>query len=135
MSDFVISKPGPSIFKIAVLRESKENLHIALYAAIGFKSKSESSTSGCWTRYCNAFFAGLTLHADAGIRAQAVAVMKRILRGVPRMRNAMLLGVAGLAARIPDDTPEVIQLGTHNQNCMLYLISHQDQRQRCCGAA
>ncbi|KAL0053523.1 hypothetical protein WJX82_006983 [Trebouxia sp. C0006] len=52
---------------------------------------------------------GLTLHADAGIRAQAVAVMKRILRGVPRMRNAMLLGVAGLAARIPDDTPEAIK--------------------------
>lgn len=38
--------------------------------------------------------------------------MKRILRGVPRMRNAMLLGVAGLAARIPDDTPEVIDPGT-----------------------
>ncbi len=72
-------------------------------------------------------FAGLTLHADAGIRAQAVAVMKRILRGVPRMRNAMLLGVAGLAARIPDDTPEVIKLGTNKQNCMLYLKLHQDQ--------
>ena len=77
--------------------------------------------------YCNAFFAGLTLHADAGIRAQAVAVMKRILRGVPRMRNAMLLGVAGLAARIPDDTPEVIHPGTNKQNCMLYLKLHQDQ--------
>ncbi len=41
--------------------------------------------------------------------------MKRILRGVPRMRNAMLLGVAGLAARIPDDTPEVIVPGTNSQ--------------------
>ena len=52
--------------------------------------------------------------------------MKRILRGVPRMRNAMLLGVAGLAARIPDDTPEVIQLGTNDQSCMPDLKMHQD---------
>ena len=36
--------------------------------------------------------------------------MKRILRGLPRLRNAMLLGLAGLAARIPDDTPEVLKL-------------------------
>ena len=42
------------------------------------------------------------------------------------MRNAMLLGVAGLAARIPDDTPEVIQLGTNDQSCMPYLNMHQD---------
>ena len=51
--------------------------------------------------------AGLTLHADPDIRAQAMSVMKRILRGLPRLRNAMLLGLAGLAARILDDTPEV----------------------------
>ena len=54
--------------------------------------------------------AGLTLHADLSIRTQAIATIKRILRGVPRLRNSMLLGVAGLAARIPDDNPEVHQL-------------------------
>ncbi len=53
--------------------------------------------------------------------------MKRILRGVPRMRNAMLLGVAGLAARIPDDTPEVIHPGTNSQKCILYMKLRQDQ--------
>ena len=39
-----------------------------------------------------------------------MSVMKRILRGLPRLRNAMLLGLAGLAARVPDDTPEVRML-------------------------
>ena len=61
-------------------------------------------------RQASATCAGLTLHADAGIRGQAVSVIKRILRGVPRLRNAMLLGVAGLAARIPDETPEVLYM-------------------------
>ena len=50
---------------------------------------------------------GLILHADPGIRTQAVAAMKRVLRGMPRLRNALVLGLAGLAARIPDDHPEV----------------------------
>ena len=36
-----------------------------------------------------------------------MSVMKRVVRGLPRLRNAMLLGLAGQAARIPDDTPEV----------------------------
>ncbi|KAL3146696.1 hypothetical protein ABBQ32_000920 [Trebouxia sp. C0010 RCD-2024] len=52
---------------------------------------------------------GLTLHADPDIRAQAMSVMKRILRGLPRLRNAMLLGLASLAARILDDSPEAIR--------------------------
>ncbi len=65
-----------------------------------------------------ATYAGLALHADSSIRAQAVSVMKRILRGVPRLRNAMLLGVAGLAARIPDDTPEV----THACACACFGV-------------
>ena len=65
--------------------------------------------------------AGLTLHADAEIRAQAMSVMKRILRGLPRLRNAMLLGMAGLAARIPDDTPEVIlPMCLHEHQCCLW---------------
>lgn len=35
--------------------------------------------------------------------------MKRMLRGMPRLRNALVLGLAGLVARIPDDIyhPEV----------------------------
>lgn len=52
---------------------------------------------------------GLILHADASIRSQAINAIKRILRGVPRLRNAMLLGVAGLAARTTDDNPEAIK--------------------------
>lgn len=39
--------------------------------------------------------------------------MKRVLRGMPRLRNALVLGLAGLAARIPDDHPEVIAAPTH----------------------
>ncbi len=42
MSAFVISRPEPSIFKIAVLGESNKALHIALDTAIGFSSASHS---------------------------------------------------------------------------------------------
>ncbi len=127
MSAFVISRPEPSVFKIAVLRESNKTLHIALDNSNWLQLQVKARHIWLLDMMLQYIFAGLTLHADAGIRAQAVAVMKRILRGVPRMRNAMLLGVAGLAARIPDDTPEVIELGTHKQNCMLYLNLHQGQ--------
>lgn len=65
--------------------------------------------------------AGLTLHADPDIRSQAMSVMKRILRGLPRLRNAMLLGLAGLAARISDDTPEVLKLPSLHVGCSLHL--------------
>ena len=50
-----------------------------------------------------------------------MSVMKRILRGLPRLRNAMLLGLAGLAARIPDDTPEVLEATI--STCRLFCAS------------
>ena len=56
------------------------------------------------------FPAALILHADPGVRSQAVLVMKRVLRALPRLRNALVLGVAGLAARTHDDHPEVCLL-------------------------
>ena len=41
------------------------------------------------------------------VRQMAAEVMRRVLRGLPGLRNAMLLGMATFLSRIPDDYPEV----------------------------
>ena len=51
-----------------------------------------------------------TTHADPSIAAEAVQVMIRVLRGLPRLRNAVLQGQASFARSqgLPDDHPEVL---------------------------
>lgn len=53
-----------------------------------------------------------------------MSVMKRILRGLPRLRNAMLLGLASLAARILDDSPEVLMPPPSARRPALHLAKH-----------
>ena len=51
--------------------------------------------------------AGYTVNVDGNIRQMAAEVMHRVLRGLPAMRNAMVLGLAGFISRLSDDFPEV----------------------------
>ena len=47
------------------------------------------------------------MHADGTVRAAAAEVMLRCMRGLPPLRNAVLLGVAAFSMRLADDQPEV----------------------------
>lgn len=47
------------------------------------------------------------MHADTGVRHATVDCLRRIMRGLPRMRNPLVQGVAAFATRLPDDCPEV----------------------------
>lgn len=111
--------------------------HFHLHFMHGFSEHSLKPymASDCISRHDSCILAGLTLHADPDIRAQAMSVMKRILRGLPRLRNAMLLGLAGLAARIPDDTPEVLMPTTPlhaGQPCFMNTLMQGYCRPRRC---
>ena len=94
---------------------------LSAWHALSVAKAVVASRCSCICHGCIA--AGLTLHADPDIRGQAMSVMKRIMRGLPRLRNAMLLGLAGLAARIPDDTPEVLTLPSLPVTYSLHLKS------------
>ena len=56
--------------------------------------------SGCRLR------AGYTIHADPAVQQMASDVLQRCMRALPRQRNALLLGMAAFAARLPEDYPE-----------------------------
>ena len=47
-----------------------------------------------------------TINLDATVCSMAVEVMHRVLRGIPMLRNTMLLGVTAFLARIPEDYPK-----------------------------
>ncbi|KAK9867850.1 hypothetical protein WJX84_002781 [Apatococcus fuscideae] len=62
-----------------------------------------------------------TTNGDASIRSEAINVMIRVLRGLPRLRNAVLQGQASFARSqgLPDDHPEQ---GRDALNLMCHLM-------------
>ena len=50
---------------------------------------------------------GYTVHMDVMVRQMAQEVMRRVMRGMPGLRNSLLQGLALFISRIPDDYPEV----------------------------
>ena len=53
--------------------------------------------------------AGYTIHADPGVQQMASDVLQRCMRALPAQRNALLLGMAAFAGRLPEDYPEVMR--------------------------
>jgi hypothetical protein len=52
--------------------------------------------------------AGYTIHADPSVQHAAADVLRRSMRALPKLRNALLLGMAAFASRLPEDFPEAL---------------------------
>lgn len=50
--------------------------------------------------------AGYTIHADPSVQHSAADVLRRSMRALPSQRNALLLGMASFASRLPEDFTE-----------------------------
>ena len=48
-----------------------------------------------------------TINLDSTVCSMAVEVMHRVLRGIPLLRNTMLLGMTAFLTRIPEEFPKV----------------------------
>ena len=48
-----------------------------------------------------------TINLDSTVCGMAVEVMHRVLRGIPLLRNTMLLGMTTFLTRIPEEFPKV----------------------------
>ena len=47
-----------------------------------------------------------TINLDSTVCSMAVEVLHRVLRGIPQLRNTMLLGMTAFLARIPEEFPK-----------------------------